>query len=149
MSTQNPGGRDGYHHSGQPQSATRSYPPSASYRDHDRDDRDRDYRGGFRDPRYILDLVSTNITGIEMHRLHEIHTNPLLVLGTHIAIPHAMHPRPTIQLTPLLHPHQLDLAMDMHPINQTSIVNPSLLPNRDLGNGLHRAQQLGQVGQAS
>src|SRR5436853_304064 len=53
MSTQNPGGRDGYHHSGQPQSTTRPYPPATTYRDHDRDgyDRDRDHRGGFRDPR--------------------------------------------------------------------------------------------------
>jgi hypothetical protein len=46
-STQNPGGRDGYHHSGQPLNQGRSYTPSTQYRDLDRDpyDRDRDYRG--------------------------------------------------------------------------------------------------------
>jgi len=42
-STQNPGGRDGYHHSGQPSSQARSYAPS-THRDHDRDGYDRDYR---------------------------------------------------------------------------------------------------------
>lgn len=50
-STQNPGGRDGYHHSGQPQGQARSYVQSA-YRDYDRDpyDRDRDYRAPLRYP---------------------------------------------------------------------------------------------------
>ena len=43
-STQNPAGRDGYHHSGQPSSQSRSYTPS-TYRDHD--GYDRDYRSRY------------------------------------------------------------------------------------------------------
>ena len=43
-STQNPGGRDGYHHSGQPLSQSRSY-TSSTYRDHD--GYDRDYRSRY------------------------------------------------------------------------------------------------------
>src|SRR5277367_2988633 len=59
-STQNPGGRDGYHHSGQPSSQARSYAPS-SYRDHDRDGYDREYRGAPRgDPRYYSYRPSYN-----------------------------------------------------------------------------------------
>jgi hypothetical protein len=48
-STQNPGGRDGYHHSGQPSSQARPY-ASVTYRDHDRDG--HDYRGPPRDSRF-------------------------------------------------------------------------------------------------
>ena len=118
MSTQNPGGRDGYHHSGQPQSATRSYPPATSYREHDRDDRDRDYRGGFRDPRYFLILAGL-IKGIEMLHLHGwILMRLLLVLGIHTAMHPATRPRPTIQHTRLRRPHQL-ARVDTHLISQT------------------------------
>src|SRR5271156_3078764 len=78
-STQNPGGRDGYHHSGQPPSQSRSYAPPPSYRDYDRDmyDRDRDYRGPPRD-RYTSFVFETKFADIETDHHH------LEIQGSHI-----------------------------------------------------------------